>query len=374
MVVLSDLPLELLLHIISFLTVQKILPGDGLETADPDLPSINALCQTNSDMHFRLNQTLYNFCASDETVGRHALLFAVKHQLENTVDQLVAAGVSLDGAFDFNYTRCSLLHLAAALGLRDMVAKLLGMYGEDAVARVHAHGTPLDYAVQHGHLEVVKLLAPILSSGSSRRPYLNVALREATKAGDTEISGYLISLGADVDFQQEPWVLLSPLYYATDRNNLGLVQLLLASGADPNLSIPLFRAAYCRYLDIAQALVEGGADINARDREQRTVLTHCTNVELLRFFLERGVDPNTEDRTGRTALHHFCAIWNAQKAPVELLIQFGAAVDKTDGGGHTAMDFAMSAGFSEIVKLLEPLFQSPSLRSKVATWWEERAR
>jgi hypothetical protein len=102
MAVLAQLPPELILHTVSFLTRLKILDADNRLPENmhysrtrhgkpklliPDLPSINALSQTNTTLHYTLNQTLYELCASVESLGKLALLFAVEHQLESTVDR-----------------------------------------------------------------------------------------------------------------------------------------------------------------------------------------------------------------------------------------------------------------------------------------------
>jgi len=396
MAVLSDLPPELILHIVSFMTRETMLdrhgnlPGYKSREPElvPDLPSINALTRTNTVFHSTLNQCLYDLCASVEPLGKLALFFAVQNQLESTVDRLVAVGISLDIDVRFNNRPCRLLQVAAGMGHRDMVVKLLTMSGAEMRTRVHTrrgwhretskNATALDYAANFGHMDIVRLLAPIPtpSPAISRRLYLSVALVEAITVEYSEISEYLISEGADVNFLEEPFI-SSPLYHAAGTGNLGLVQLLLASGADPNLqigNIPLFTAVSGQNMDIVQALVEAGADIHVRDDSLQNVLPRCSpSVELLRFFLERGVDPNNEDSRGDIPLHHICRRGPAEfaKASVELLLQFGAAtVEKADWRGRTPVDIAMRMGYSEIVQILEPLVQNHDLQSRIAAWRE----
>jgi len=278
------------------------------------------------------------------------------------------------------------------MGLRAMVIKLLGMYGEEMTARVHARHrinnyTALDYAVREEHMEIVRLLAPIRMPGSSIPPssvpdsfetpdkqYLGTALVESVQARNLEIIEYLISEGADVNFSRG-----SPLHYAAGTYNLELVQLLLASGADPNLCdvtgrTPIFNAAGLRNdnVDIVQALLAAGANIHAKNDYSRNVLVDCANVALLRFFLERGVDPNNQDIRGETALHHACQRYDAEfaKTSVELLLRFGAGPVETNRMGHTAVDFAMQyPELPDVVKILEPFVQDPNLRARIAKWW-----
>ncbi|KAF7337804.1 ANK-REP-REGION domain-containing protein [Mycena sanguinolenta] len=360
----------------------------------PDLSSINALSQTNTTIYRTLNQTLYELCASVEILGKLALLFAVEHQLETTVDKLLETGVSLDTAFNFEFGTESLLHIAAAMGHRAMVVKLLGLY-EEGMAHKRCCLTALDCAVLKGHLEVVELLASIpcpkkykggcrwrISRRKIKRvpmpefetdeDYLDLALINSVEAGHEDIAKFLLSQGAHVNFLADERGAASPLWHAVDTGNVEMVQLLLTSGADPNLKDrfgipPLFKASA---KDVAQALVSGGANIHAHGNGSQNVLAYVKDQDLLRFFLVLGIDPNHEDDHNLTPLHFACDLG---KEFVEVLLQFGATtVEKANWMGRTPMDDAMRMGKAEVVKLLEPLVQSPSLKEKTATWWKER--
>ncbi|KAJ7605032.1 ankyrin repeat-containing domain protein [Mycena polygramma] len=395
-----DLPPELVLHIASFLTG----PHWGIPDL-PDLRSVNALAQANTVFHQTLNQTLYDLCASVNLLARLAILYAVKHELLSTVDRLVAVGISLDQQFRFEDDLCSPLYIAASMGLRDMVVKLLVMHGEEMATRAYArrnssNATPLDIAARNEHMDIVTLLAPIpspavpvptpggdsddmaldspvLTETEARRQYLSLALTQSVVAGNIEICEYLISEGADVNFFERLQSRVAPpLYYAA---NLSTVQFLLASGADPNIHdgdlIPLFNAACISNLDMIQALLDGGADINVRGSLSDNVLAWCGTVKVLRFCLERGADPNAAAHGAQTQLHRACAIDDAEfaTASVELLLQFGAgSVDKLDFWGSSPVDIAMAKGLVKVVEILEPLVQNPSIRMNITLWREDR--
>ncbi|KAJ7361292.1 ankyrin repeat-containing domain protein [Mycena albidolilacea] len=264
-----------------------------------------------------------------------------------------------------------------------MAVKLLAMYGEKMMDKVLVPDgksrTPLYSAASNGHMEIVKLLAPIPRSGLRNDPpgeiqqqYLGEALQASARAGELEICQYLVMEGADINFFRRGSGGFPPLFGAAGVGNLELVQFLLASGADPNLksqhrSTPIFHAAN---LDVAQALVAAGADIHTTDAMSQNVL-YIENIEFLCFFLERGVDSNIDDSIGNTPLHFACSVYNPDnaKALVELLLQFGAAtVEKANRDGHTPVHVAMDENHSEVVKVLEPFVRSPDLRAEIDAW------
>ncbi|KAJ7819963.1 ankyrin repeat-containing domain protein [Mycena olivaceomarginata] len=390
MTLLPELPPELILRIISFITREIILdknnrlPGynsQGLQLV-PDLPSINALSRTNNVFHCTLNQCLYDLCASVEPLGKLAILFAVQHQLENAVEKLVNAGVSLDAVFQAECNHVGLLHIAAGMGLRDMVVKLLEMYGGNMLAMVHTRideRTALNHAARNGHIEIVRLLAPILLPAtsrptSSRRDYLGLALTGAAGAPPgIEIPEYLISIGADVNYFDNYFQSGTTLCYAVWSDDLALVRFLLVSGADPNLYKhdrynPLLAAFRTQNTAVVRALVDGGADIHVE--RIGLVLRCCTNIEILRLFLERGADPNPDEYTGHTLLHNACIQENTEfaKASVKALLEFGVGlttVEKLDRANKTPVDLAMDSGSVEVVRILQPLVQNPALRARV---------
>ncbi|KAJ7242556.1 ankyrin repeat-containing domain protein [Mycena haematopus] len=166
-------------------------------------------------------------------------------------------------------------------------------------ARVHARDrsrfTALDYAADSGHMDIVRLLAPIplpssdvsitppVSGIETREKYLSMALMRSAKNGHFEISRYLISEGADVNFLDDRCYLCTPLF-------------------DDRGIVPLFRAADCRSVDIAQALLAADAKVDAQDHHSRNVLfeVHNDDIEMLRFLLECGADLNHRDNSGRT--------------------------------------------------------------------------
>ncbi|KAF7337657.1 ANK-REP-REGION domain-containing protein [Mycena sanguinolenta] len=366
MTLLSDLPPELtLLTAVSFLTQDTVLDPDHLlgEYSDcekpelvPDLPSINALLSSLSAN----------------------LLSSLPPKTSWKAQSTNSSQLPVD-----------LLQIAAGQGLQPMVGKLLEMYGEEKMAKMYARKesnlrTALDYAVFHEHLEIVKLLAqiPVASSvhhgvhaplgadGSRHVQYLSIALACAARAANLKMCEILISEGANINFLDADFYDCTVLCFASATQNLELVHSLLKSGADPNLSgefsRSLLTAVQSNKLGIIQALLAAGAVVNGYE-----LLSYTRSLELFRLFLECGADPNYEDILGGTPLHYICYDDANGRACAELLLQFGAKVEKANRDGHTPVDFAMNENKPGIVKVLEPFVQDPVLKMKIAAWLEE---
>ncbi|KAJ6489625.1 ankyrin repeat-containing domain protein [Mycena vitilis] len=232
------------------------------------------------------------------------------------------------------------------MGLRDMVVKLLVMHGEEMGTRAYArrnssNATPSDIAARNEHMDIVTLLAPIpfpavpvptpggdsddmaldspvLTETEARRQYLSLAFTQSAAAGNIEICEYLISEGTNVNFFERLQSRVAPpLYYAA---NLSTVRFLLASGADPNIHdgdltpLDLFNAACIANVDMIQALLEGGADINLRGSHSDNVLAWCGTLKGLRFCLGCGADLNAAAHGAEMQLHRACAIDDAEFA------------------------------------------------------------
>lgn len=117
------------------------------------------------------------------------------------------------------------------------------------------------------------------------------------------------------------------LQAATERHRVETVKLLLARGADPDKrtwgfgKTCLFLAAYGKNLELAKALIDGGADVNATDENGNTTLREANGVKSAKM--------------------------------VELLLKNGANPLITNKRGETMLDLAKKYGTPEIVELME---------------------
>ncbi len=140
-----------------------------------------------------------------------------------------------------------------------------------------------------------------------------------------------------------------PLALVAARNAVATVRQLLADGYAPDEPdgglTALMWAARAGALDAMTALIDGGADLNARDeRNGWTPLLHAVHKQqspAVRLLLERGADPNA-----RTAALTPLLMAAADSDPtiVALLLDHGADPSARGYGGATALSQAVSGG------------------------------
>jgi cytohesin len=114
-----------------------------------------------------------------------------------------------------------------------------------------------------------------------------------------------IKIKCNNSFKIKLW--LTPLFYAHSKD---MAELLIDYGADVNArntfgSSPLHSIVCFPYTDTAQLLISRGADINAKDNEGQTPLHVATvsgHYEMVKLLISNGADMKVRDHKGYTAL------------------------------------------------------------------------
>ncbi|HEX6999306.1 MAG TPA: ankyrin repeat domain-containing protein [Gammaproteobacteria bacterium] len=251
--------------------------------------------------------------------GSTALHWAVRRNLPEMVDLLLAAGARVDAATRHGVTP---LALAALGGYHEIVARLLAA-GADPNERSEEGQTALMLAARNGRPETVRLLLERGADVDAAEPYRGqTALMWAAGEGNAEAVRLLIEHGAALEARSKGG--FTALLFAVREARLEAVEALIAGGADVDAVAPdgtsaLNMAIVNAYYEIASVLLAGGADPNLPDprgsplhiiawlREpgatgQAAVgdeadapprpVGRVTSLELARQLLAAGADPN----------------------------------------------------------------------------------
>ena len=200
----------------------------------------------------------------------------------------------------------------------------------------------------------------------------NLLLEKGADANVTDSTG-MTALYATVDMRAPANMLTRPEPKLRDKlDALGLVQSLLAHGANPNVQLKkpiigrhhnlvgdasltegataLSRAAKTGDIPIMRALLDGGADatLTLANRTTTAMIAAGGNapepkvLEAVTLLVEHGVDVNAFNANGQTVLHN--AAQRGQNSVIEYVTRKGAKLDRRDKQGRTALDIALGAG------------------------------
>ena len=232
------------------------------------------------------------------------------------------------------------------------------------------------------------------------------ALSFAAREGRLEAARLLLDAGADVNASDANDI--SPLVMAITNRHTAVASLLLTRGANPNAAdwwgrSPLWAAVDMRNLDLdsrtlengvergpvlelIEALIAKGADVNARVKEfppQRRFMMPLgslawvdftgqtpfvraalsADVPLMKLLLSKGADPNIATFNGTTALMAAAGVnWvigqTYSESPamyleaVKLCLELGGDVNAVNAMGLAAVHGAANRGSDDIIELL----------------------
>uniref|UniRef100_A0A182UH31 Poly [ADP-ribose] polymerase n=1 Tax=Anopheles melas TaxID=34690 RepID=A0A182UH31_9DIPT len=205
---------------------------------------------------------------------------------------LVKHGANVNVADLWKFTP---LHEAAAKGKYEIV-KLLIKHGADVTKKNRDGATPLDL-VREGDQDVADLLRG------------NAALLDAAKKGNLARVQRLVSAD-NINCRDAQGRNSTPLHLAAGYNNLEVAEYLLEHGADVNAQdkgglIPLHNASSYGHLDIAALLIKHNTVVNATDKWGYTPLHEAAQkgrTQLCSLLLAHGADPFMKNQEGQTSL------------------------------------------------------------------------
>lgn len=195
--------------------------------------------------------------------------------------------------------------------------------------------------------------------------------------GHFDIAKYLIDKGADVNIKNKTgstllkYAAIAGLYetawqpftnsasgkYTQYPGQLEIAKLLISKGAkidvtDEDNATPLISTVDRGYFEIAQYLIDQGADVNAKTLSGGVTPLHLaackSNVQLVKYLLSKKAKVNEKTTDNQTPLM-LAAAWGSTEI-VKLLIAGGASVNDKDKDGKTAL---MLTDNPEIINILK---------------------
>lgn len=242
--------------------------------------------------------------------------------------------------------------------------------------------TPLSSEPTNYHLLGILLRHASKRKNFDHQPFLTKAIAKK----DAQALRMLVQHGADLNPKHQK----APLFIAADKNDVKTIQFLLQLGANPNIqyagSSLLHRAISSEQPDLAKALLNGGANVNAKDISERTpihiaihkkdpsltklLISYKANIheidirkdtllhiavredkpEIAKLLLKAGAKVNNKNNADETPFQ--IAIRDSKLAMSRVLIGAGAQVNVKDSRERTPLDIAMNKKDLSFVKLL----------------------
>lgn len=271
------------------------------------------------------------------------LLEAAKGGALETVQRIVRSNLHLVNCRDLDGRHSTPLHFAAGYNRVEVVEFLL-----ENGAEVHASDkgglVPLHNACSYGHFEVTELLVKHGANVNVADLWKFTPLHEAAAKGKYEIVKLLLKHGAD----------------PTKKNRDGATPLNLIREGDQDVAdllrgnAALLDAAKKGDLPRVQRLVTS-ENINCRDAQGRNstplhLAAGYNNFEVAEFLLENGADVNAQDKGGLIPLHNASSYGHLDIAA--LLIKHNTVVNATDKWGFAPLHEAAQKGRTQLCALL----------------------
>ncbi|XP_030627805.1 putative ZDHHC-type palmitoyltransferase 6 [Chanos chanos] len=195
-------------------------------------------------------------------------------------------------------------------------------------------------------------MPPVAGSGGS-------GIFESVQRGNIEQVAFLIQSDRTV-LKQKGWGGFTALHFAALHGNRPVAELLLNSGADPNIPCDAGQTAFhfaSRHgnINIIHKMMQHGADLRTMDHQGKTALHHAVSggsVIAIQYLWETGMFRFSDTDNFRITPLHIAASTGNTDVVSYLLRDSRCAVDAVDQQGATALHVAAEKGMIEVCWLL----------------------
>ncbi|XP_016140159.1 tankyrase-1-like [Sinocyclocheilus grahami] len=278
---------------------------------------------------------------------------------------------------------------AAKAGDLDTVKQLCSPQNVNCRDLEGRHSTPLHFAAGYNRVAVVEYLLHHGADVHAKDKGGLVPLHNACSYGHYEVAELLVRHGASVNVA-DLWK-FTPLHEAAAKGKYEICKLLLKHGADPskknrdgNTALDMVKDGDTDIQDLLRgdaALLDAAKkgclarvqklcspeNINCRDTQGRNstplhLAAGYNNLEVAEYLLEHGADVNAQDKGGLIPLHNAASYGHVDIAA--LLIKFNTCVNATDKWAFTPLHEAAQKGRTQLCALLLAHGADPTMKNQ----------
>ena len=197
-------------------------------------------------------------------------------------------------------------------------------------------------------------------------------LCQAIADNDVALVHALLQHGADPSKCHHCDCSSTPIQHAAENGLSTLAKVIVSAGADIEArtgehgNTPLLSAIMSEHRETAVALLELGANPNARDKSGASALemaVRCNDVRLVLALIKNGAFVDCMSANGWTPLHVAAGL--DHPTAIAALVHFGADPDTCDSDGDTPLITACSLGYSDCVQQLLASGANPNIITQV---------
>ncbi|XP_067661816.1 serine/threonine-protein phosphatase 6 regulatory ankyrin repeat subunit B-like [Haliotis asinina] len=286
----------------------------------------------------------------------------------------------------------NILHIACDSGHIDVVQYLLSLKLLGINSRGWNKRTPVMFAAEEGHKEVIELLINHRADLSIIDKGGNNILHIACKNGHIDVVQYLFSLNS-LDINSRGRKKRTPVMFAAEEGYKKVIELLINHRADLSIidnvgNNILHIACQSGHIDVVQYLLSlNSLDINSRGRKKRTPVMLAADhghKEVIELLINHRADLSISGKGGDNILHIACqsghidvvqyllslnsidinsrgwkkrtpvmsAAKGGHKEVIELLINHRADLSISGKGGDNILHIACQSGHIDVVQYL----------------------
>ncbi|XP_048406773.1 poly [ADP-ribose] polymerase tankyrase-2-like isoform X3 [Stegostoma tigrinum] len=294
-----------------------------------------------------------------------------------------------EGAMAGNFDTNRQLLEAAKAGDLSIVKKLCTLQNVNCRDVEGRQSTPLHFAAGYNRVSVVEYLLQNGADVHAKDKGGLVPLHNACSYGHFEVTELLVKHGAVVNVA-DLWR-FTPLHEAAAKGKYGICKLLLLHGADPtkknrdgNTALDLIKDGDTDIQDLLSgdaALLDAAKkgcltrvkklcttdSVNCRDSQGRHstplhLAAGYNSLEVAEYLLQHGADVNAQDKGGLIPLHNAASYGHVDVAA--MLIKYNACVNATDKWAFTPLHEAAQKGRTQLCALLLAHGADPTMKNQ----------